>query len=140
MSPAILNAIKRPLLIGVGSGVCFTVVALMWVKSPVLIPLGLLITVGTAGGITFLVCETIVVLRVAKMVARSRLLAVEIRNPPLRSLVALGVTLVLSNALLFHVTDLRPRPVWAAAVSIVLVVSWASARWVARRRQRRTAK
>jgi hypothetical protein len=91
--------------------------------------------IGFLGAVTFVLCEVIVILKVARMFVPPGPLAGEIRNLSLRSLVTLGLTLVLCNGLVFYLTDLRPRLVWAAAVSVAVVVSWISARWVARRRE-----
>jgi hypothetical protein len=139
MTPGMLESIKRPLSAGGVSALCVVAVTLLWLKFPTAVPIAVFMAVGLAGAIGFLVCETIVLLRVAKMFAPAGRATVPVRNLPLRSLVVLGVTLLSCNALLLYLTDLRPRLVWAAAVSLAVVVSWTSARWAARRRQGRTS-
>ena len=134
MTPAIPRSVKGPLVLGIASGFCSTAIGMLWLRFPSLVPLGVLILIGLVGAVTFLVCETVVVLRIAKTLWPQGPLGREIRSVPLRTIVILGATLVLCNGLLFYLTDLRPRLVWAAAVSLAVVLSWASARRAARRR------
>ena len=128
MTPAIFNGVKRPLLVGIASALTFTAVTVLWVKWPFVIPLAVLIVVGIAGGVVFLVSEAIVVVRLAKMFIPPGPLGGDIGNLPRRSLIGLGLTLILCNSALMYFYDLRPHLAYLVALNLAVVISWVGAR------------
>jgi hypothetical protein len=137
MVPAMLDSVKRPLLGGGVSAFCMVAVTLLWLRFPSAIPIAVFMIVGFVAAVAFLVCGTIVVLRVARMFAPGGPLAREIGDLPRGALVGLGATLLVCNGVLIYFTDLRPIWLWVLALSAGIVVSWGVARLVAARRTRR---
>jgi hypothetical protein len=117
-----LDSIKRPLLGGGLSAFCMVTVTLLWLRFPSAIPIAAFVVVGFAAAAAFLVCETIVVLRVASMLMPGGPLAREVGDLPRRALVALGSTLVVCNGVLICFTHLRPLWAYMLALSAVVVV------------------
>lgn len=133
---SMLDSVKRPLVIGIASGVCCVAVILIWLRFPSAIPVVVLIAVGIVTALTFLVSEAIVVIRIVKTLVSSGPFIEDVRSLPHRAWLVLGALLVLCNGGLAYLSGFRSDPGYFLALNIAVVAAWAAAQIVGRRHLR----
>ncbi len=122
------SSIKGPLLAGAVSAVCAVAISLLWLNFPSAVPIVLFMTVGLVGAVTFVICETIVALRLAKTFVPPRPLYGVVQHLPRRAFVGLAATLIACNGALLYFYKLRPSVGCALAFNLAIVVLWLVAR------------
>ena len=115
-------SVKKPAVLAVLSAASCAAIVLAWLKFPSLIPLPVLVLLGTITAVAAIVAEVIVLLRVLRTAGHHRQLTGEINHLPKRAVIAFILLFVPGNAVLLFLWRLSALDLLAA--NLAFIFSW----------------